>query len=142
MWCPPGFRIGFPHLWVSTPLGFRKHVSNLWVSADVSATCQRHFNRVRKHKGVEPGGLGADGGIENQPMCLAFLGIPWHFLVNYWFIIGLYWFINTLELLLILFSVNSYFFQLIDGIFCKLINHTDYLINQLRTYIFLLRSHK
>ena len=30
----------------------------------------------------------------------------WHVLVNYWLIIGLNWLIKTLELLLILFSVN------------------------------------
>ena len=46
------------------------------------------------------------------------LSFFWHFLVNYELVIGSSWLIKTLELFLILFSANSYYFLLIAGLFC------------------------
>ena len=49
----------------------------------------------------------------NSLFLLCFSGFPWHFLVNNWLKLVF----NTLELLLILFSVNYWPYRLIDGLF-------------------------
>ena len=51
---------------------------------------------------------------------MVFLSFFSHFLVLYSLNIGLNWLINTLEFLLILFPVNSYYFRLINGLIGQL----------------------
>ena len=54
--------------------------------------------------------------LGNYRKIMGFSGFFLHILVNYELIICLNWLINILELLLTVFSVNSYYFRLINGL--------------------------